>query len=196
MYICSVLLYRCSLSVYSPFSSHCWCAFGCVFDACVCGEVGLKAMCLVRILTRTVWVLTNHNRQSNVQNVPCESQTCHIIIDTRHNNYPKVAVLVSLGLCEINAISCSRVGTNSSVGASIQKKRTISRIPRIRSRGTGSTFDISQHEPRVSPRKPSQYQKRLFAVNVHCKKTTTTIFFTCILYFAPLSFYSCAELPL
>lgn len=25
----------CYLSVYSPFSSHCWCAFSCVFDACV-----------------------------------------------------------------------------------------------------------------------------------------------------------------
>lgn len=196
MYICSVLLYRCYLSVYSPFSSHCWRAFGCVFDACVCGEVGLKAMCLVRILTRTVWVLTNHNRQSNVQNVPCESQTCHIIIDTRHNNYPKVAVLVSPGLCEINELSCSRVGTNSSVGASIQKKRTISRIPHIRSRGTGSTFDISQHERRVSPRKPSQYQKRLFAVNVHCKKNYNNNFFLPVYCILRLSFYSCAELPL
>lgn len=61
----------CYLSVCSLFSSHCWCAFSCVFDACVWGG-WTKAMCLVH--SRTVWVFMNHmnNRQSNVQNVPCE----------------------------------------------------------------------------------------------------------------------------
>lgn len=67
-------------------------------------------------------------------------------------------------------------------------------------------FLTSAHEAQAQPltslstngefhhAKPSQYQKRLFAINVHCKKQQQ--FFTCILYFAPLCFYSCAELPL
>ncbi len=54
-----------------------------------------------------------------------------------------------------------------------KQNQNISWIPRISSRGTGSAFYISQHEWRVSPRKPSQYQKRLFAINVHCRKTTS-----------------------
>ena len=76
------------------------------------------------------------------------------------------------------------------------KKRTISRIPRIRSRGTGSTFDISQHERRVSPRKPSQYQKRLFAVNVHCKKNQQQFFYLYTVFCASLFLLLCWTSPL
>lgn len=67
-------------------------------------------------------------------------------------------------------------------------------IPRISSRGTGSTFDLSQHQFHSS-----RHQKELFAINMHCKKTnkTTTFLkkpFYCILHLS--LFYSSAELRL
>lgn len=142
------------------FSSHCWGAFSCVFDACVWGG-WTKAMCLVRPHTSGASLYKS-----------CENQTikctkCALwVTDLPHLHHRHLAYLskslvtapVSLGLCEIN-FQKNKI-----------KNKKISLTSHNSLRGTGSTFDISQHERRVSPCRPSQYQKRLFAINVHCKK--------------------------
>lgn len=108
MYICPVLLYRCYLSVYSPFllivEVH-WVA--CLMP--VCGEVGLKP-CASCVLTRMLWVFYKSRGEKKktdnqmyktclVSNRPATSSSYTLGIIT-----PKslVTALVSLGLCEIN----------------------------------------------------------------------------------------------
>lgn len=53
----------CYLSVYSPFSSHCWCAFSCVLDASV-WRGWTKAMCLVRSHTHGVSLYESREQQT------------------------------------------------------------------------------------------------------------------------------------
>lgn len=86
------------------FSSHCWGAFSCVFDACVWGG-WTKAMCLVRPHTSGASLYKS-----------CENQTikctkCALwVTDLPHLHHRHLAYLskslvtapVSLGLCEIN----------------------------------------------------------------------------------------------
>lgn len=160
MYICPVLLYKCYLSVYSPFLLIVEVHSVACFDACVWGG-WTKAMCLVRPHTSGASLYKS-----------CENQTikctkCALwVTDLPHLHHRHLAYLskslvtapVSLGLCEIN-FQKNKI-----------KNKKISLTSHNSLRGTGSTFDISQHERRVSPCRPSQYQKRLFAINVHCKK--------------------------
>lgn len=151
MYICSVLLYRCYLSVYSPFLLIVDAHSVVCFDACVWGG-WTKAMCLVPALSHEmVWVFYKSREHTKkikrtikmykmclVSNRPAtSSSTLGIIIPQSHWS---VTALVSLGLWY------NRVGTSSTACSFVPfdtKKN---------SRGTGSTFDISQHERRVSPR--------------------------------------------
>lgn len=159
MYICPVLLYRCYLSVYSPFllivEVH-WVA--CLMP--VCGEVGLKP-CASCVLTRMLWVFYKSRGEKKktdnqmyktclVSNRPATSSSYTLGIIT-----PKslVTALVSLGLCEINTHT------------HIHKKKE------------PFWFLTSAHEAQAQPltslstngefhhAKPSlQYQKRLFAM--------------------------------
>lgn len=128
------------------FPSHCWRAFSCVFDACVCREVGLKpcASCIPH--TNAVWGLfTNRIKKIITDNQMYKmclvsKQTCRIIIilNTWHNP-PSVT----------GHSSCISSGSVRST----RKKYENRLISHISSRGTGSTFDISQHRWRISPRR-------------------------------------------
>lgn len=172
MRICSVLLYRCYLNVYSQFllivDVHSVVCF-----VPVCGEVGRKP-CASCILTQAVWVFTNcmDNRQSNVQNVPCEPQTCHMIIDSWYD-YLKTMV-TALFLLHLDFLRLRHYG----IVVEAQTASNVLPWHKILS----AWFLISAHEAQaqtltslsthgeVHHAKPSQYQKRLFAINVHCKK--------------------------
>lgn len=62
VYLLSATVQMLSQCVQS-FSSHCWCAFSCAFDACVWGG-WTKAMCLVRSHTNVVSPRKSHEQQT------------------------------------------------------------------------------------------------------------------------------------
>lgn len=153
MYICSVLLYRCYLSVYSPFFFSFADAHSVVCLMPVCGEVGLKPCASCAFLTQTgvsllqiTWTTDNQMyKMCLVSNRPATSSSSTLGMITQKS---LVTALVSLGLRERTTCSDTiEFGTNStacSLCLDTKKKKSVSR-------GTGSTFDISQHERRVSP---------------------------------------------
>lgn len=133
-------------------------------------------MCLVRSHTNGVSLYKSREQTDNqmykmclVSNRPATSSSTLGIITQSHWSQ----LLFHLGSVRSTYSDTTKwAHIVQRVHCAFKKKTTqnISSIPRISSRGTGSTFYISQHERRVSPCKPSQYQKRLFAINVHCKK--------------------------
>lgn len=70
------------------FSSHSWCAFSCVFDACVCGEVGLKpcASCVLTQLCeylQITWITDNQMyKMCLVSNRPATSSSSSSTLGT------------------------------------------------------------------------------------------------------------------
>lgn len=195
MYICSVLLYRCYLSVYSPFllivDVH---SVSCVFDACVCGEVGLKpcASCVLTRMSVSLLQITWTTRQSNVQkralwvtDLPHHHQQLGIITQSHWSQ-----LSFHSGSVRSTRLWYKRVGT-SSTACSLLCLETKRKKPRFDSshqltRHRLNLWHLSARTASFTTQKPSQYQRRLFAINVHCKKNNNK-FFTCILYFAPLS---------
>lgn len=148
----------------------------------VCGRFGLKP-CASRDLTHE-WreslflkqITPKNNRQSNVtkmclvRNRPATSLSpLSSTLGINTHNPP-------LSVCFTSEIQNS--GTSSTTCALNENK--------VNSRGTGSTFGISQHK------------LHHFLISEDCLQSMYTVknyFLTCILYLAPLSFYSCAELP-
>lgn len=163
----------------------------CVWCLCVWGG-WTKAMCLVRSHTNGVsllqitWTIDNQMyKMCLVSNRPAtSSSTLGIITPTS-----LVRALFSLGLCEINALWYNRVGTDRtacSLCLDRRKKKNQFDSSHQLTRHRLNLWHLSARTASFTTQKPSRYQKRLFAINVHCKKQQQ--FFTCILYFAPLSF--------
>lgn len=159
MYICSVLLYKCYLSVYSPFllivEVHSVARL-----VPVCGEVGLKpcASCVFSH-TNAVSLYKSRGKQTIkctnmclVSNRPAASS----FTDTWHDYTQKslVTAIVSLGLCEIKKH---------------KRSKRIRLISHISSRGTGSTIDISQHERRWST------MQNLLNIRNDCSQSMCTV---------------------
>lgn len=177
MYICSVLLYRCYLSVYSPFllivDVH---SVVCLMP--VCGEVGLKPCASCVSHTNGVSLFTNTREQRTIK---CTKRALWVnrpaalsSSSTLGINYPKslvTAACFTWALWDSTYSWHSRVGTNSTV-----------RLLCLDTKHKSVWFLTSAHEAQAQPlttlstngefhhAKPSQYQRRLFAVNVHCKK--------------------------
>lgn len=145
MYICSVLLYRCYLSVYSPFlvivDAH---SVACLMP--VCREVGLKAMCLVSSHSNGVSLYKSREQQTIkctkmclVSNRPDTSSSTLGIIIQSHLPQP----LFHLGSVRTTCYHTNDLAqTVCRVRCALIHKRSVSR-------GTGSTFDVSQHKRRV-----------------------------------------------
>lgn len=162
------------------FSSHCWGAFSCVFDACVWGG-WTKAMCLVRPHTSGASLYKS-----------CENQTikctkCALwVTDLPHLHHRHLAYLskslvtapVSLGLCEIN----------------FQKNKIKKSVWLL------TTACEAQAQPLTSLSTNGEFHHAdLLNIRNDCLQSMCTVkktIFIGILYFAPLSFYSCADLPL
>lgn len=174
----------------------------CVWCLCVWGG-WTKAMCLVRSHTNGVsllqimWTIDNQMyKMCLVSNRPATSSLTLGIITQSHWS----GLLFHLGSVR------STHSDTIELAQAVQRVRC-ALIDKKTNKQTSVRLFASAHEAQAQPltslstngefhhAKPSQYQKRLFAINVHCKKNNNN-FFTCILYFAPLSFYSCAELPL
>lgn len=130
------------------FSSHCRGAFSCAFDACVRGG-WTKAMCLVRPHTERCESLQIMRKTDNQM-----YKTCLV------SNRPAASPPSTLGIYSQSHWSQLLFHLGSVRSTSVKrKKKKISLTSHNSLRGTGSTFDISQHERRVSPCRPSQYQK-------------------------------------
>ena len=191
-------MYRCYLSVYSPFFFSLPMRIQlCVWCPCVWGG-WTKAMCLVCVLTRTgVWVFYKSREQQTIKCTKCALW----VTDLPHHHHqqhsarlPKkspVAALVSLGLRERTTRSDATelAQTVRRVSLCLDTKKYKISV----SRGTGSTFDISQHE------RSSFTTQNLLNIRNDCLKSMCTVKkqqlvlpVYCILR---LSFYSCAELP-
>lgn len=202
MYICSVLLYRCYLSVYSRFllivDVH-----SVVWWMPACGEVGLKPCASCRLALKRARVFTNHNvndGQSNVQKRALWVTDLPPQQRQHHHHQQTLGIILSQSHWSRLLFHLGSVRSNSRYEFSRRRNRTskLSRMfdSHISSRGTGSTFDISQHERASFTTKNLLNIRRLFAINVHCKKKKNKQFFTCILYFAPLFLLLCWTSPL
>lgn len=163
------------------FSSHCWLAFSCVFDACMCREVGLKPCASCESLQIT-WTTDNQTYiMCLVSNRPAtSSSTLGIITQSRWSQ-----------------LSFQLGSVRSTYSDTIELAQTVQRCALKQKKPV--QFLESAHEAQAQPltsfstngkfhhEKPSQFQKRLFAINMHCKKQELT----CILYFAPLFLLLC-----
>lgn len=131
MNICPVLLYRCFLSVYSPFLLIAEVHSVASFEACV-WRGWTKAMCLV-LHTNGVSLYKSRERQTIKRTNMC-------LVSKR----PAAPLSSTLGI--ITQSHWSQLSFHLGSVRSTNKQNKLGLISHISSRGTGSTFDIAQHE--------------------------------------------------
>lgn len=182
-----------SQCVQSFFFSLLTCIQLCVWCLCVWGG-WTKAMCLVRSHTNGVSLYKSREQQT-IKCTKCALWVTDLPHLHQHLAWLPKVTGHSSRFTRALWDQHNEVGTKHySVFVVPLRKQNIRSIPRISSRGTGSAFYISQHERRVSPRKPFQYQKRLFAINVHCKKKRSFYLYT--VFCASLFLLLCWTSPL
>lgn len=167
------------------FSSHCWGAFvGCLMP--LCGEVGLKP-CASCVLTRTVWVFTNHvEEKKKKQTIKCTK--CALwVTDLPHHHHPQHLAWLPKVTGHSSCFTWALWDQHT--------KKKICLISHISSRGTGSTFDISQHQRQISPCKTFSISETTVCKSM-CTVKKKPIFYLYTVFCASLFLLLCWTSPL